>query len=144
MLKLNKNKDGNAISPRVAATATILILLPVTPLAYGDSNYNPDGFHECILEHVEPGMSKQAVQSVRQSCAYQNGTDRSGQNTEKQKEPTTRFMSILEAIRQKNPPLRSYSDEEIKALIRNSPEFNGLTDKQFDRFVRDSYGVPVH
>jgi hypothetical protein len=49
-------------------------------------------------------------------------------------------MSILNTIRQKNPSLRNKSDDEIKSLIRSSPEFNGMNERQFNNTVTGSWG----
>ncbi len=49
-------------------------------------------------------------------------------------------MNILEQIRQKNPSLRKAPDNEIKGMIRSSPEFNGMNEQQFDRFVTGGWG----
>jgi hypothetical protein len=50
-------------------------------------------------------------------------------------------MSILNTLRQKNPSLRDSSDDDIKSLIRKSPEFSTFSDAQFDRFVTGNYGA---
>jgi len=50
-------------------------------------------------------------------------------------------MSILNTLRQKNPNLRDSSDDDIKSLIRKSPEFSTFSDAQFDRFVTGNYGA---
>jgi len=44
-------------------------------------------------------------------------------------------MSLLDTIRQKNPSLRDRSDDELKSILRKSPEFTTFSDEQFDRFV---------
>lgn len=44
-------------------------------------------------------------------------------------------MSLLDTIRQKNPSLRDRSDDELKTILRKSPEFTTFTDDQFERFV---------
>lgn len=49
-------------------------------------------------------------------------------------------MSVLDTIREKNPSLRDRSDDEIKSMIRQSPEFTTFTDEQFNRFVSGAPG----
>lgn len=44
-------------------------------------------------------------------------------------------MALLDEIRQKNPSLSNRSDEELKAVIRQSPEFKYFNDDEFDAFV---------
>ncbi|WP_404377805.1 LPD38 domain-containing protein [Vreelandella aquamarina] len=44
-------------------------------------------------------------------------------------------MALLDEIRQKNPSLSNRSDEELKAVIRQSPEFKYFNDEEFDAFV---------
>jgi hypothetical protein len=51
-------------------------------------------------------------------------------------------MSILNTLRQKNPNLRDSSDDDIKSLIRKSPEFSTFSDSQFERYVTGNYGGP--
>lgn len=54
---------------------TAIAISAVAALMSGAVNaYDPDGFHECILDHVESDMSKAAVFAVRESCAHQNRT----------------------------------------------------------------------
>ena len=50
-------------------------------------------------------------------------------------------MSVLNTLRQKNPTLRDSSDDQIKSLIRKSPEFSTFSDAQFERFVTGNYGA---
>ena len=103
--------------------------------------YDPDGFHECILENIKGSAGKHAVMAVRQSCAHMNGTDTAGNQKAQQRSTSSgQSMSILDTIRQKNPSLREASDDEIKNMIRASPEFNGMSERQFNRYVTGDYG----
>lgn len=119
------------------------LTMALIPQAAFAADYNPDGFHECILENVEGSVGKHAVIAVRQSCAHINGTDMGGnQKIQQRSKSSGHSISILDTIRQKNPSLRSHSDQKLKALIRNSPEFSTFSDKQFDRYVTGDYGEP--
>ena len=44
-------------------------------------------------------------------------------------------MALLDEIRQKNPSLRDRSDDELKAVLRQSPEFKYFDDNEFNAFV---------
>ncbi|MFC0268587.1 LPD38 domain-containing protein [Kushneria aurantia] len=46
-------------------------------------------------------------------------------------------MALIDDIRQRNPSLASRSDDEIKSMIRQSPEFSQFSDAEFDAFVTD-------
>ena len=102
--------------------------------------YDPDGFHECILEHVKGEMGGRAVTAIRQSCAHMNGTDTVGnQKDQPRSKSSGQSMSILDTIRQRNPSLRNHSDEQIKLRIRDYPEFSTFSNEQFDRYVTGDY-----
>jgi len=119
------------------------LTMTLIPQAAFAADYNPDGFHECILENVKGGVGKHAVIAVRQSCAHMNGTDMGGnQKIQQRSKSSWRSMSILDTIRQNNPTLRDNSDGQIKARIRNYPEFSTFSDAQFDRYVTGNYGEP--
>ncbi|MDR5867916.1 LPD38 domain-containing protein [Halomonas koreensis] len=44
-------------------------------------------------------------------------------------------MALIDDIRRRNPSLQNRSDEEIKSLIRPSPEFQYFSDEEFDAYV---------
>ncbi|GEK48424.1 hypothetical protein HPA02_27070 [Bisbaumannia pacifica] len=44
-------------------------------------------------------------------------------------------MALIDEIRRRNPSLRETSDNEIKSLIRTSPEFQYFSDEEFEAYV---------
>lgn len=98
------------------------LTMTLIPQAAFAADYNPDGFHECTGER-----QRWRGQACRHSCATKS---------------SWRSMSILDTIRQNNPTLRDNSDGQIKARIRNYPEFSTFSDAQFDRYVTGNYGEP--
>jgi|GEM_PF-1429083 len=44
-------------------------------------------------------------------------------------------MALIDEIRRKNPSLSNRSDEEIKSVLRQSPEFQYFSDDEFESFV---------
>ncbi|MGM0783913.1 MAG: LPD38 domain-containing protein [Pseudomonadota bacterium] len=44
-------------------------------------------------------------------------------------------MALIDEIKQKNPSLRDRSDDEIKSLLRQSPEFRYFNDDEFEAYV---------
>lgn len=51
-------------------------------------------------------------------------------------------MALIDEIRRKNPSLSSRSDDEIKSLIRDSPEFQYFSDDEFDAYVSGGSAAP--
>lgn len=87
------------------------------------ADYDPDGFHECILENIEGNMGKYAVIAVRQSCAHKHGTDAAGNKKPPKREPFSSFDipkdSLFHAV--KDTPeisLAALSNTEIVEYVR--------------------------
>jgi len=105
--------------------AVLLVLFGLAAsVVHADNEYDPDGFHDCILEHVKSGMGKHAVATLRKSCAHRHGTDALGDKPKPQREP----FSVLEI------PEGSLFD-----AARNSPEYTTFTNTQIVEHVRRTY-----
>lgn len=95
---------------KVAASIFILATIP-----FSASAYDPDGFHECILDNVKENMGGNAVAAIRQACAHQNKTTASGERPR----PSASENSYVNRIKIRNPNLKVYTDREIiEAILR--------------------------
>lgn len=89
------------------AAICLAALLPA-----GASAYDPDGFHQCMLNHIKEEMDTAAVVAVRQACAHQNGTTATGGKLEPP-EPPVSENSFIRRMRIFNPNLYDFSDRQI-------------------------------
>lgn len=103
------------------AVALALALISQSTIA---ADYDPDGFHECVLENIEGNMGKYAVIAVRQSCAYKHGTDAAGNRKAPEREPFS---------------MAGIPEDSLFAQARKAPEFTTFTSTRIVEYVRRKY-----
>lgn len=83
------------------AITLLAVLLAWASLSAQAAGYDPDGYHECILDNIKENMGKQAVVVIRQACAHKNGTTPSGGKPP----PEVQQDSFISQMKRNNPDL---------------------------------------
>lgn len=75
--------------------------------------FDPDGFHQCVLENISDGMGKHAVSAVRQACGHLHDTTPGGGRPHP---PVAEDSVINEIKREHGADLRNGSCRFIPSL----------------------------
>lgn len=102
-------------------TKSILIscILASMLISQGVSAYDPEGFHECMLDNIGKGRTAEGVLAIRLSCAYLYETDGQGE---------------------RNPfPAGEIAEDSFFNKIKELPEFSFMNNSALINHMRDNY-----